>query len=75
MSFWNRLFGQASTAEEAPHPEATSVVNPATGLLMIDNTIGGVDAGGSPFGQDVHHHHSCSGNQSWAPLNHGPDSL
>lgn len=31
------------------------VVNPATGLPMVDNRIGSIDVGGSPYGQDIHH--------------------
>ncbi len=30
------------------------VVNPATGLPMLDGNTGGVDVGGSPFGIDTH---------------------
>lgn len=32
------------------------VINPADGLPMINNDIGGVDIMGSPFGMDIHHH-------------------
>lgn len=31
-----------------------TVINPATGLPMFDDNIGGVDVGGSPFGMDMH---------------------
>lgn len=31
------------------------VVNPATGLPMLDDCTGGVDVGGSPYGTDNHH--------------------
>jgi len=31
-----------------------TVINPATGLPMLGDSIGGVDAGGSPFGMDIH---------------------
>lgn len=31
------------------------VVNPATGLPMVDNRIGSVDIGGNPYGQDIYH--------------------
>ena len=30
------------------------VVNPATGLPMVDDSFCGVDVGGSPFGMDIH---------------------
>ena len=31
-----------------------TAINPTTGLPMLDNGLGGVDVGGSPFGMDVH---------------------
>lgn len=31
-----------------------TVINPATGMPMVGNCIGGVDVGGSPFGMDIH---------------------
>ncbi len=30
------------------------VVNPTTGLPMVENRIGSVDVGGSPYGQEHH---------------------
>lgn len=54
MSIWRRLFGYSSTMGEHVTTVTGPVVNPATGLPMIDNTMGGVDVGGSPFGQDIH---------------------
>ena len=44
MGMWNWLFGEDMTP-------ATMDINPATGLPMIGG-IGGVDAGGSPYGMD-----------------------
>lgn len=32
-------------------------INPATGLPMTDDSYGGVDVGGSPYGTDVHSQH------------------
>lgn len=32
-----------------------SVVNPASGLPMLDDSMSGVDVGGSPYGIDIHH--------------------
>jgi len=58
MLFWNRMFGWTSSmdstvsaTDSAPIP----VINPTTGLPMVDNTYGGVDVGGSPYGADIHH--------------------
>lgn len=39
----------------ANHEHSTPVINPSTGLPMIDNNIGSIDVGGSPFGQDINH--------------------
>lgn len=33
-------------------------INPATGLPMTDDSYGGVDVGGSPWGTDIHAHHN-----------------
>ncbi len=45
------------TETDAP-PEAVdmtmAIINPATGMPMMGDGIGGVDVGGSPFGMDVH---------------------
>lgn len=38
-------------------------INPTTGLPMIDS-CGGVDAGGSPFGMDIHQ-------EDWSTVNSG----
>ena len=35
-----------------------SPINPATGLPMIDDSIGGVDVAGNPFGTDWNMHDS-----------------
>ena len=34
-----------------------SQINPATGLPMVGSGIGGVDAGGNPWGTDLDNHH------------------
>lgn len=55
--FWQSVFdffdffGDASSSPGAPD---AMVVNPATSLPMMDNTMGGVDVGGSPYGIDTH---------------------
>lgn len=36
-------------------------INPATGLPMNGDGMGGVDVGGSPYGVDVHHPWSSDG--------------
>lgn len=33
---------------------SSTTINPATGLPMIDDGMGGLDVGGSPFGMDIH---------------------
>lgn len=33
---------------------SSPVFNPATGLPMLGDSIGGVDVGGSPYGTDIH---------------------
>lgn len=42
--------GTASSMDDISSP----IVNPATGLPMLDVSIGGVDVGGSPYGMDIH---------------------
>lgn len=57
MGFWQRWFGGAGNIGGSGdvQPEAAPpVINPATGLPMTGEGSGGVDAGGSPFGIDVH---------------------
>jgi len=42
------------------------VFNPATGLPMLGDSIGGVDVGGSPYGTDIHNSTSGSlGENPW----------
>lgn len=53
MPFWSWLCDCLSGTTHEQHD--ASVINPSTGLPMIDNSIAGIDVGGSPFGQDVHH--------------------
>lgn len=75
MSFWKRLFGYDATPEITQGTEAAPVVNPATGLPMIDNSTGGMDVAGNPYGQDVHQHHARPDSQDWTPFNHNQDSF
>lgn len=37
-----------------------TVINPSTGLPMVEDEMGGVDVGGSPFGMDIHSYMSDS---------------
>ena len=56
FDFLNFLFGggdDAATVGGAMDAPMT-VINPSTGLPMMDSGMGGVDVGGSPFGMDVH---------------------
>lgn len=52
MPFWSWLCDCLSGTTHEQHD--SPVFNPSTGLPMIDNNIGSVDVGGSPFGQDIH---------------------
>lgn len=56
--FWRSVFdffdfsGSSMGSSSAPD---ISGVNPATGLPMVGDSMGGVDVGGSPYGTDIHH--------------------
>lgn len=52
MNIWTWLCDCFSST--SPHEHSAPVINPSTGLPMIDNSIGGIDVGGSLFGQDIH---------------------
>lgn len=71
MTFWQRWLGGVSMDDEALRQVSSPpVVNPATGLPMLDNGSGGVDVGGSPFGTDIHHHEPWTpspSHQDWLP--------
>ena len=67
FDFLNFLFGggdDAATVTGALDAPMT-VINPSTGLPMIDSGIGGLDVGGSPFGMDVHSSVSDTFAGSW----------
>ena len=49
----NMFFGDGHGAIQ-PMDTPTTVINPSTGLPMLDDGMGGVDVGGSPFGMDIH---------------------
>lgn len=63
MTFWNKLFdwlngpvgtdSEGSSFEVADSAFDCPLVNPATGLPMIDGG-GGLDVEGNPFGADLH---------------------
>ena len=41
-------------------------LNPATGLPMTNDSVGGVDVGGSPWGTDIHSlHNPWSSSSDW----------
>lgn len=56
--FWRSVFdffdfsGSATGSSSAT---GAPVVNLATGLPMLDDSMSGVDVGGSPYGTDSHH--------------------
>ena len=54
FTFWNFIFGGDDTAAIHTVDTPMTVVNPSTGLPM-ENDMGGVDVGGSPYGTDIHH--------------------
>lgn len=58
MALWKWLLGSLDDNTKAlstPAPaEICSAVNPATGLPMLSGGISSLDAGGSPFGKDLH---------------------
>ena len=63
MSIWNWLFGDATEAAASPTMDSLTI-NPATGLPMLGEDIGGLDVGGNPYGVDLHSTTdwtSCSG--------------
>lgn len=56
-------------ANSFQHDNHITEINPATGLPMIDcgdgiGGISGIDVAGSPWGQDIHHDHFSSSNDS-----------
>ena len=61
MSIWNWLSGNVASHEDCGCA-SMSDINPATGLPMGGDGIGGFDVGGSPYGMDVH--------QDWPDLGH-----
>lgn len=68
--FWKNVFDFFgwSTGSETNHNEPDApVVNPATGLPMLDNSPGGVDVGGSPYGFDTYHNNMSSFNDTSDP--------
>jgi hypothetical protein len=54
FNFLNFIFGGGDGAAAGPAEVPMTVTNPSTGLPMVENGIGGIDVGGSPFGMDVH---------------------
>lgn len=67
---WDLLGGLLSSDTGPAHQiYDVTVINPATGLPMLDNSVGGVDVCGSPFGFDTHSvvdgTGSCTGSNLW----------
>lgn len=58
MNLFSNIFGWFSSANDDGLPDTNNhslpEINPATGLPMLDESLGGVDAGGSPYGFDIH---------------------
>ncbi len=77
MSFWRWLFGSPDhnpSTHDFPDASADSagVVNPATGLPMLNGDMSGIDAGGNLYGMDDHHPSHDSGS-SWDSSSSGSD--
>lgn len=53
---WNFLCSMFSDTSTTPDltEMAMTTINPATGMPMLGDGIGGIDFGGSPFGMDIH---------------------
>lgn len=54
FDFLKNMFSGDDYAASQIADTAMTVINPSTGLPMLDDGMGGVDAGGSPFGMDIH---------------------
>ena len=54
FGFLNFFFGGADNGASCTVEVPVTVINPSTGLPMVESGMGGVDVGGSPFGMDVH---------------------
>lgn len=65
FDFLQNLFSGDSVTGSSITDMSWPIVNPATGLPMVGDRMGGVDVGGSPFGTDIH--------QSWDSGGSGMD--
>jgi len=54
LSLLKNLFSGDDSASSPIADTPLVVVNPATGLPMMDNGMCGIDVGGSPLGMDIH---------------------
>lgn len=54
FDFLKFIFGGDENAGAHTVDTPLTVINPSTGLPMIDSGMSGVDVGGSPFGMDMH---------------------
>lgn len=52
--FFCSMFSSSTDATPDMADISSTVINPATGLPMLGDSIGGVDVGGSPYGTDIH---------------------
>lgn len=56
--FWRSvfdIFDFSGSSSSSPSATDATVVNPSTGLPMMNDSMGGVDVGGRPYGIDTHH--------------------
>ena len=66
-NFFCSMFSNTCTTTDMPDMTMT-VINPATGMPMLGDDIGGFDVGGSPFGTDIHATPmDCGCSSGWNP--------
>lgn len=69
--FWRSvfdIFDFSGSSSSSPVATDATVVNPSTGLPMMNDSMGGVDVGGSPYGIDTH----CDTMDSFISMNSNP---
>ena len=60
------MVGGANLSLERRKTMSCNPINPATGLPMTNDNVGGVDVGGSPWGTDIHSlHNPWSSSSDW----------
>lgn len=65
MSPASPMVGGANLTSRKEKTMSSNPINPATGLPMSSDNIGGVDVGGSPWGTDAHSNPWSSSDSVW----------